>query len=385
VPLILALFAAAAHGEEGGGEWKEAGTLSVGRYAPAAALLPDGRVLLAGGYSFETGRTDSTSELFDPVPSSWAEGPRMRFDRNFPLALPLPGGDALFIGGFRVRAGTTATTERLDARALRFAAEPAPAHEERELASAAPLPDGRFLITGGYSTLQRKTLDSAEIYDPKADRFTPTAGSLHHRRFGHASAVLPDGRVLIVGGKVLATDDDVLPAELFDPTSGQFAETGSLAAGRDRCTAWLVADKSSPVAEKGAVVLVAGGSARQGGTLPAKRCELYDPAAGTFRLGPELIRDRMAHAATPLDGGRVLLTGGWSGSDNRTTRQAELWDPASAAFRSAGTMRVGRHDHAAVRLRDGRVLVAGGKEAPARNGIESPLEAETWTPSPAQP
>jgi hypothetical protein len=307
----------------------------------------------------------------------------MRFDRNFPLALPLPGGDALFIGGYRARAGTTATTERLDARALRFAPEPAPAHEERELASAAPLPDGRFLITGGYSTFQRKTLDTAEIYDPKTERFTATTGALHHRRFGHASTALPDGRILIVGGKVLATNDDVLPAELFDPKTGEFTETGSLRSGRDRCTVWVVAEKSSPVAEKGAVVLVAGGSAREGGTLPAKRCELYDVAAGTFLPGPELLRDRMAHAATPLDGGKVLLTGGWSGSDNRTTREAELWDPASARFRSAGTMRAGRHDHAAIRLRDRRVLIAGGKEAPARNGVESPLEAEIWIPPPA--
>lgn len=360
---------------QGAGAWSPAGELSVGRYAPGAALLPDGRVVVAGGYSFELNRTHDSSDVFDPQMGKWSPGSRMRFDRNFPLVLPLAGGDALFTAGFRSRTGTTATTERLRGGSATFELEASPDNpptvEERELFAATPLADGRVLITGGYSTLRRKTLNSAEVFDPKKQVFTAVRGSLSFARFGHTGVLLPDGRVLIVGGKVLATNDDVRDAELFDPKTETFRPAGMLAVGRDRVTAWLSADKKR--------VLVAGGSAKEGGTAPARRCEWYEIGAGTFSPGPELLRDRMAHTATPLPDGRVLLIGGWSTSDNRTTRQAELWDPKAERFVDAGQTQVGRHDHVAVLLKDGRVLLAGGKEAPAREGVESPLAAELWS------
>jgi hypothetical protein len=358
-------------GQDAAGRWSPAGNLSTGRYAPGAVLLPDGRVLVAGGYSFEQNRTHPTSELFDPAGGEWEDGPRLAFDRNFPLVLPLPGGDALFAAGYRNRVGTTATVERLDGKQVRFRTS-TPAVEERELCSVTELADGRVLITGGYSTLRRKTLDSAEIMDPKTGAFTAVEAKLHHLRFGHAGVRLSDGRVLIVGGKILATDESVLASELFDPATGKFTETGALAVGRDRPTGWLMPD--------GRRVLIAGGSAKDGGTTPARRCEVYDPATGRFSPGPELVRDRMAHTATPLPDGRVLLAGGWSTSENRTTPQAELWDPKTERFLPAGTQQAGRHDHVAVLLKDGRVLVAGGKEGPAREGVETPLLAEIWSP-----
>jgi hypothetical protein len=178
----------------------------------------------------------------------------------------------------------------------------------------------------------------------------------------------------VVGGKVLATEERVLQAELFDPKRGSFQLTGALSVGRDRCTAWLLQSAGA------ARVLVAGGSAQEGGSTPARRCEVYSASTGAFEPGPELVRDRMAHTATALPDGRMLLVGGWCSSENATTRQAELWDPAQQAFRPAGRLAHGRHDHAAVRLNDGRVLVAGGKEAPAREKVETPPAAEIWTP-----
>lgn len=362
------------------GHWSPAGKLSTGRYAAAAALLRDGRVLVAGGYSFEQDRTHAGSEVFDPARNEWAAGPSMRFDRNFHVPLELPGGDVLFVAGFRNRVGTTATTERLDTARVRFAPDAAsgapPAVEERELFASTRLRDGRYLITGGYSTIRKRTLDTAEIFDPVRAEFRALPARLRHVRFGHTGVLLPDGRVLLVGGKVLATNADVLPAELFDPAKGTFTATGALAVGRDRPTAWLLSEEPG----KAPRVLVAGGSAREGGTLPARKCEIFEVASGRFTPGPELVRDRMAHTMTPLPDGRVLLVGGWCTSENRTTRQAEIWSPGKGTFTPAGELQHGRHDHVAVRLRDGRVLVAGGKEAPARDGVETPLPAEIWTP-----
>lgn len=352
------------------GRWEAAGQLATGRYAPGACLLADGRVLVAGGYSFEARRLHAGSELYDaagPTPR-WTRGPELALARNFPLVLPVPGGH-LLVGGYTAEGTTTATDLVKEAGAV----EPAPpAAEERELAAWAPLEDGSLLVCGGYSTRRRETLASAELYDPRtrAWRLLPTR--MASPRFGHAAVRLADGKVLIVGGKLLQDNADVLPVELFDPATAAFRTVGRLAAGRDRCTAWLLPD--------GRRVLVAGGSAKEGGTLPARRCEVFDTRTERLEPGPTLLRDRMAHAATPLGEGRVLLTGGWCGSERRTTPVAELWDPAAERFVPAGEQAVGRHDHAAVRLRDGRVLVAGGKEAPARDGVETPLLAELWNP-----
>lgn len=373
---LLVVALPSASGQDAVGEWKAAGALSSGRYAPGAALLTDGRVVVAGGYSFEADRTYASSDVFDPGKGEWSSGPALRFDRNFPVVLGLAGGEWLFAGGFHSGAGTTATCERLYRNGERFtcgAAESAPPLvEERELFAAVPLRDGRVLVTGGYSTLRRRTLDSAELYDPVKKEFTAAKGRMRHARFGHASVLLPDGKVLVVGGKVLGTNDDVLSAELYNPAKDRFAETGSLAAGRDRCTAWTLPG--------GKEVIVAGGSAREGGTVAARRSEVYRIRDGAFRAGPELLRDRMAHTMTTLPDGGVLIVGGWSNSEGATARQAELWDPKAGSFVAAGLLQAGRHDHCAVLMKGApvRVLVAGGKEAPAREGVETPLGAEMW-------
>lgn len=350
------------------GAWRTTAPLTVGRYAPGAALLADGRVVVAGGYSFERRRTHATLELFDPASERWLPGPAFATSRNFPLSLPLPSGEILFLSGFAGRTGTTSAVDILTPD-LRITAG-APLVEERELASLTPLADGRLLITGGYTTGRGRTLNTAEIYDPAARRSEPTTGTMAAARFGHTGVLLPEGQVLIVGGKLLPGDVDVRPAELFDPTTGKFSPAGELAVGRDRCTAWMLPSQRA--------VLVAGGSAKTGGTVPARQCEVYDLETGRFFPGPTLLRDRMAHVVTPLNDGRMLLTGGWSGSENRTTRQVEVWEPEQQRFLPAGELLAGRHDHVAVRLRDGRVLVAGGKEAPARNQVETPLEVEIW-------
>ena len=66
--------------------------------------------------------------------------------------------------------------------------------------AVAMLIDGRVLIVGGR--VGEDTIDtaSAELFDPATDSFTKTAGSLPAPRHWAAAATLDDGRVLIVGG-----------------------------------------------------------------------------------------------------------------------------------------------------------------------------------------
>src|SRR5262249_2830089 len=149
------------------------------------------------------------------------------------------------------------------------------------------LKDGRVLVVGGLSCCQFPNpsaeffTNTAEIYDPALDRFTPV-GSMAVARGGHSAALLPDGRVLIAGG---SNDPEVAPlgTEIFDPAPGQFSPAGDLQAARDSHAAVTLTDGR---------VLVIGGEAppeatgRSGVGVPAT--EIFDPSTGRWTAGPSL-------------------------------------------------------------------------------------------------
>ena len=100
---------------------------------------------------------------------------------------------------------STPTNSPLPSGSVRLAR----ATEAREDHTATLLPDGRVLIVGGKDGVggERK---SAEVWDPETASFGP-AGSLAERRDRHTATPLPDGRVLIVGGT------DTGAAEVWSP------------------------------------------------------------------------------------------------------------------------------------------------------------------------
>ena len=129
--------------------------------------------------------------------------------------------------------------------------------------------------------------------------FTPT-GSLATARDYPSVTLLPDGRVLVVGGR----DGDSNPlatAELYDPRTGTFSPTGSLAVARYSPSITLLADGR---------VLVAGGIDANGNNGPIADAELYDPRTGVFTPTGSLAVARFYPSVTLLADGRVLVVGG---------------------------------------------------------------------------
>ena len=93
--------------------------------------------------------------------------------------------------------------------------------------TATLLEDGRVLVTAACGT-------TAEIYDPSTNAFTQT-GSLGVRRASKTATLLRDGRVLFAGGYNCAAagqDGIWATAEIYDPTTGSFSPTGSMHAPR---------------------------------------------------------------------------------------------------------------------------------------------------------
>jgi hypothetical protein len=232
----------------------------------------------------------------------------------------------------------------------------------RSRATATLLEDGRVLIAGGAACGDSSDmLNSAEIFDPTTASFSDT-GPMSATRADHAASLLADGRVLVAGGitsdatqgevgviRLAATGCSCLAsAELYDPAAGTFSPTGSMGDARDDFTATLLLD--------GRVLVLGGGGE---GSAPRRAAELYDPSSGTFSRTGSTERARWLHTATRLLDGRVLIAGGRTANDS-TMASVELYDPGSGTFSTVGSMAESRQQHTATLLPDGRVLIAGG-------------------------
>jgi hypothetical protein len=258
------------------GEWTSTGSMHDRRWGPAAVLLTNGLVLVAGGadnvFSFQS--AVRTAELYDPATGNWTVTGSMNQERHsFTLTL---------------------------------------------------LPNGKVLAAGGRGT--NDAVSSAELYDSATGVWTLT-GSLQTPRTSHTATLLPNGKVLVAGGADLILDqtgadpvDPVLAsAELYDPVSGTWASTGSMSQPREVHTATLL---------PGGKVLVAGGVSYFGGIFPTS-AELYDSGTGKWLPTLPLVSGHRDHTAALLPGGQVLLVGGFNTSDTGPT--TELFDPVGTA------------------------------------------------------
>lgn len=247
--------------------------------------------------------------------------------------------------------------------------------ERRAAHTATLLLEGRVLLAGGFQEDGRGreiAIASAELYDPQLQTFTP-ARPMNEPRDGHTATLLPDGRVLIVGGWGISSRSTT--AEMYVPAAGEFVYVKSLPAPRAGHTATLLAD--------GRVLIVGGTSAR---TVFEPEALVYDPASDQFASAGHLHEVRAGHTATPLTDGSVLIVGGM-GEAERVLTSAELYDPTSGQFTRVGNLSAARHKHAAVRLDDGRVLIIGGSDERDWRGQYATTEiydpqTRTFTPGP---
>jgi Ca2+-binding RTX toxin-like protein len=321
---LLALGLAPQASAAGPGFFSPTGSMSDQRYGAAAAPLPDGRVLVTGGL-YSDGihvRQQNSAELFNPATGTFSSAGigSMSVTRGNPAAAPLPDGRVLVAGGSHFDFGEQhASAEVFNPATGTFSSAGIGSMSvPRVSPAAAPLPDGRVLVAGGYyfSGTNYHLFSSAEVFDPATNSFSSAGiGSMSVPRVDAVAAPLADGRVLVAGGS------DGRTAEVFDPATNSFSSAGigSMTVPRFGAAAAPLADGR---------VLVAGGYDGSGYLSSA---EVFDPATNSFSsagIGSMCV-PRSAADAAPLPGGRVLVAGG-SNRFDPTLSSAEIFAPGSA-------------------------------------------------------
>jgi N-acetylneuraminic acid mutarotase len=379
----------------GGGKWTLTGSLGTARDYHSGTLLPNGKVLVAGGGSYL-----ASAELYDPAAGTWGTLPTsLTTGRNWHTATLLPQGKVLVAGGV-TSSGYAGEAEQYDPAAAAW--EPADTFPYgRYMHTLTLLPDGNVLMTGGddgtsidgyyiyytssnywsfmgYMSTARAAhtatllatgpnagkvliaggynegdgyLASCQLYDPTTDTWS-AAGNLNTARCVHTATLLGNGKVLVAGGRTTGYTYPTT-AELYDPATNTWSYTGNLAHGRVDHTAILLPSGK---------VLAAGGEADSF----LVNAELYDPNTGRW-TGQDMPHSdgypsgqTATLLATGPNAGKVMLVGGYGGSYYTGLKTCYLYDPQTDTWDFTGELNEGRLRHSATLLSDGRVLVAGG-------------------------
>ena len=130
------------------GTWTVTGSLNIARDGHTATLLPNGKMLVAGGLDIN-GAPLTSAELYDSANGSWA-----------------------FTG-----------TEM--------------SNEGRRYHTATLLRSGKVLVAGGADGVL--VVKTADVYDPDT-RIWRSTGKLNSARSSHTATLLSDGKVLVAGG-----------------------------------------------------------------------------------------------------------------------------------------------------------------------------------------
>jgi hypothetical protein len=265
--------------DPGTGRWIATGSMTVARpfgdSGFTATVLQGGKVLVAGG---STGafpaKALTNAELYDPSTGQWVATGSMLHARANHSATLLPDGRVLVAGGWNRRDASGLATildsaETYDPQTgtwTRTQSMPQP----RAWPTATLLPDGLVLVAGGGLDLFKASVVSAALYDPRTGTWT-SAGNMSIARNRCTATLLLDGSVLIAGGYLaetgrLGSPHSTATAERYDPKTGSWTLTAGMSGPRARHTAVLLADGR---------VLVAGGEGSPG--LDYYSSELYDP------------------------------------------------------------------------------------------------------------
>ena len=248
------------------GTWSDAGMLAVPR-DPIATLLADGRVLVAGGINWYIGggKMYADCELFDPATGKWTATGSLSMPRNAQRMLRLDDDRVLAIGGYgpgtnrspvpncttrqpglaaNGRDASASGLVRTHKTARRPGASGRRIHRRQQQANVLEEYDGlrpadwalqrvdsdgaktrrirdctadrrAVLVCGGVAEAGLE-MKGTELFDPQTETWQVVA-PMNLARRNHRASVMPDGSVLVIGGRNFGGDNYLSSCEIFSP------------------------------------------------------------------------------------------------------------------------------------------------------------------------
>src|SRR5436190_625278 len=174
--------------------WSNTGQLNAARYSHTATLLPNGNVLVTGGYSRKESGTVvlNSAEGYDANTGTWSITGSLITARYWHTASLLQNGKVLVAAGSDEGDLFTAlaSAELYDPDTGTWS-KTASLSDPRVLHSATLLQNGKVLVAGGYGGYVYGQSDSEELYDSATGEWSHT-GNVNTIRYGHTSTLLPN-------------------------------------------------------------------------------------------------------------------------------------------------------------------------------------------------
>ncbi len=307
------------------GKWTYTGSMSVTRSIHTATLLINGNVLVAGGYTLSgsSGAT-SSAEIYYPDSGAWVPTSPLKKARQDHTATTLPDGSVMAAGGYANGAYLNSSEIYYPLSAAWV--EKANLTINRAQHTATLLKNGKVLIAGGIRHISAglDVLKSAEIYDPAANTWT-NAADMNIARHSHSATLLMDGRVLVAGGD--NGFGEIAESEIYDPGTNVWTETVNLpldiGAGNNMPHARL--KHTATLLPDGRVLAVGGVIA---GTA-IDNCDGFDMVANMWWSNQygRLNDPRGYHTTVLLRDGYLLAIGGYNGSNYLASTERIYYSP----------------------------------------------------------
>lgn len=363
------------------------GSMSGSRALGSADLLPDGRVLVAGGGSgtLTSAVGSATCEAYNPLTRAFSPVASMSTQRAFHTSVTLSDGRVMVIGGADGAGLVTATAEIYNASNNTWTLA-APMSSPRAAHTATLLANGKILVAGGVSSFSSPagsttplgdilgtSQDTGEVYDPALNTWTPVTNIMASKRFAATATRMNDGRVVIVSG--LNGTGSLLGAEvpswtntvsIYNPTLNSFTAGPNISLARTGHRATLMPNGEVFVSGGFAPTLLFGiltGVTSTNSAVKLNATGTSWSAAGTMAAGALL------HGQVLLKNGKAHLSGGstvtLAGTTLTTSSIANCGTRlgAATAITATNPLPAARGSHFAVRMFDGSVLIAGGSDA----------------------
>ncbi len=336
---------------------------------PKVIALNNGKALVVGGTPLDGSGVVRFASLFDPSTNSWSQtGSNLYFDTRSVAVATLEDGSGRVVGltGSSVTIYNPASnvfstgSASISGETVHFSN----VHSNTLTA----LLDGTVLAAAG----QMCTCCSPDICPTNASFIYNVSNNTWRRgpslaaavRWSHSATLLADDRVLVAGGRNPYTNEGVRTCELYTPST----DSWSTVPGPDGPAR---VDHSAFLLPNGKVLLV-GGSQQYNDSAQ----DLFDPsaapgAAWSRTLSPPTVR---APATVQLADGRVLLISGANNDSATSSNVIWQYSPSSNSWQRFAypQLRVPVSSSGAVQLNNGKVLVVGGYSDAAVVGPQQP-------------